>query len=427
MPSRAEQSNMTIVSKEVPGASLPEESRGANRIRILSVIDGLGFAGDESRLLSMSLNLNQQRFKHSILTLNRMGYGPANEYTDRLQQFRRAGVVVEDLDEVEPEASIGTKIVPQLIYRKTGILRRARRLARFVRRCGVNVIDARLESAGLVGALAGKLAKTPASITMYGGYSPETGLDWPWPTQIAMKLATSVITDSHIRANQMRAFLRSSTSKVAVIPNGISRPESSKSVAEIRRSLGLPIEPEVRIIGQVGRVIEYKGHEVLIRAAQRVLSSERNVAFLVVGYTRRESYKQHLRAMANDLGIADRIVITEYAGDIADVWKVIDIHAHASLFDSLPISIAEGMSLGKPAVVTDTGGIPELVLDGQTGLVVPADDAGALAKGLVILLRNSLFARRLGQNASERYEKLYRPVTMLSALEQHFTMMAGRK
>lgn len=105
----------------------------------------------------------------------------------------------------------------------------------------------------------------------------------------------------------------------------------------------------------------------------------------------------------------------------------VDIHAHASLFDSLPISIAEGMSLGKPAVVTSAGGIPEIVQDGETGLVVLPGDADALANGLLRMLREPELAGRLGEGARRRYEALYQPGTMVRALQEYFSELASGK
>lgn len=395
------------------------------QIRLLSVIDGLGFAGDESRLLSMSCNLNRSRFTHSILTINRRNYGPEDEYFDRLHQFRRAGVLVEDLDEIEPEEKSWTqKVLPAAVYRKTGILRRARRLARFIKRRGVHVLDARLESAGLVACVAGRFSGTPSCVTMYGGFTPGVGLTWPWGTRLAVKAATRVITDSEIRANQMRTFVPSRMSKVLVIPNGVPPAHSDRGVAEMRHILGLPEDLSIPVVGQIGRLIGYKGHEVFIAAARKVISELPRVAFLAVGYPRSEEYRNHLRSLATQLQIADRMIITEYSGQIGDVWKVIDIHAHASLFDSLPISIAEGMSVGKPAVVSDAGGIPEIVSDEETGLVVRTGDPAALAEGILRLLRNPSFARQLGANARTRYEKTYRPEKMTRQLESAFAALA---
>lgn len=395
-------------------------------IRVLSVIDGLGFAGDESRLLSMSRSLDRDRFEHSVITLNRLAYSATDEYNARRTQYLSAGVELRDLDESVPERIRSLDAFPGRIYAKTGILRKARRLARVVREWKVDVIDGRLESAGLVSVIAGQLSLTPASITLYGGHTPQNEVTWPWTTRLALRLATSVLTDSRIRADQMRALLRAAGSKVVVIPNGIPRPVSDLSALQMRRLLGLPEDPHIRVVGQVGRLIEYKGHEVLIHAAKRVMAQEPNVAFLIVGFTRREQYKRHLQSLAGQLGIADRVVIKEYQGEIADIWKVIDVHAHASLFDSLPISIAEGMSLGKPAAVTNVGGIPEMVLHGETGLVVPAGDAEALSEALVRLLRDTALSSMLGENARKRYEELYRPEAMAHAMEQHFAAMANR-
>ncbi|MBV8571225.1 MAG: glycosyltransferase family 4 protein [Acidobacteriaceae bacterium] len=397
------------------------------RLRVLSVIDGLGFAGDESRLLSMSRSLDRDRFEHSVLTLNRLAYSPADEYAARRIQYLSAGVNLRDLDESIPERTRHFTGLLARIYGKTGIFRKARRLAHLARAWEIDVIDGRLESAGLVGAIAGQLGGIPASITLYGGHTPQNEVTWPWTTRLGLRLASSVITDSRIRADQMRALLKGKDSKVVVIPNGVPKPASELPPLQMRKLLGLPEDPHVRVIGQISRLIEYKGHEVLLDAAKQVMMKQRNVALLCVGYTRREEYKRHLQSLAEKLGIAHRVVITEYQRQIGDVWNVIDVHAHASLFDSLPISIAEGMSLGKPAVVTDAGGIPEMVLHGETGLVVPAGNAEALAEALLRLLNDTRLANQLGEHARVRYELLYRPEVMARAMEQHFAAMADRQ
>ncbi|MBV9266211.1 MAG: glycosyltransferase [Acidobacteriaceae bacterium] len=395
----------------------------AKRIRVLSVIDGLGYAGDETRMLNMSRWLDRSRFHHSVLTLNPLTYGTAKEYTDRKSQYVEAGIQVDDLAQVVPERRIDLPAFASRVYNKTGIFRRAHRLAQLVRKWDVDVIDAHLESAGLIGGLASRWTGAASTVTVYGGYTETFQVNWPWTTRATLHLVTTVITDSAVRAQQMRALLRN-PSKVALIPNGIEEPRPKRTNLEMRRQFGLPEDMRCRIVGQVGRLIEYKGHDVLIRAARVVLENEPDTAFLLVGYPRNESYRSYLLALAKELHITDRVVITEYPGDIADVWAVIDIHAHASLFDSLPISITEGMALCKPAVVTSVGGIPEIVLHNETGLVVPPGDPEAMAEGILKLLRSPALASRLGVNARARYETFYRPDIMVRALEDHFYRLA---
>ena len=402
------------------------QQSSSQRVRILSVIDGLGYAGDESRLLSLGRTLDRDRFHHSVLTINSHAYSEANEFIPRREQYIAAGVKVDDLSDVSSENEYLFKAMPAKLYAKSGIFRRALRLANVVRKWKVDVLDGHLESAGLITVLAGRLTRTPASITLYCGARVGDSMVWPWPTRLALRLADAVLTDSRIRATEMQALIPKQKNKVSVIPNGIPRPQSDRSAEEMRKFFGLPADPRIRIIGMIGRLIEYKGHEVLLQAAQQVLQQEPDAAFLAVGFTRNEAYKRKLQHLACHLGITERVVITAYPGDIADVWKVIDIHAHASLFDSLPISIAEGMSLGKPAVVTSAGGIPEIVEDGQTGIVVPPGDPALLAAALLTLLRDPILAQTLGRNARARYEHGYRPEIMARKMEDFFSHLATR-
>ncbi|HEY7212361.1 MAG TPA: glycosyltransferase family 4 protein [Bryobacteraceae bacterium] len=397
------------------------------RLRVLTVIDGLGFAGGESRILSMARGLDRSRFEHSVLTINSAAYADPVEFAARRSQYLEAGVAVHDLAELAPERRSQFAEFAPALHAKTGILRRARRLARVIRQQKVDAIDSHLESAGLVSVLAGQMTRTPVSMTIYcGGWKPD-GMVWPRTTRFALRLADRVLTDSDIRAREMSELVPKRDEKFRVIPNGIPQPSSERSNSEMRRALRLPEDPRIRVVAQIGRFTEYKGQSVLLRAARMVLDREPETVFLLVGWGREKEYRAHLEALSRELGIAERVVMTEYPGSIGDVWKVIDVHAHASLFDSLPISIAEGMSLAKPAVVTSAGGIPEIVRPGETGLVVPPGDAGALAAGILRLLRESELAAQLGRNARRRYDEYYRPERMISALEDYFTELAGGK
>ena len=186
------------------------------------------------------------------------------------------------------------------------------------------------------------------------------------------------------------------------------------------------MDPAIKIIGQISGIVPSKGHEVLLEAAERLLRHERNAVFLFVGYSRGyDDYLARLRQRIEELGLKDRVIVAGYPGPIGDVWSVIDIHVHASLFDSLPNAIIEGMSLGKPAVVTSVGGIPEIVTHEETGLVVPPRDAEALEVALTKLLRSPTFASQLGEAARRRHFERLRPEQMTSSMERLFLRLAG--
>jgi len=142
---------------------------------------------------------------------------------------------------------------------------------------------------------------------------------------------------------------------------------------------------------------------------------------MIIGFPRGDpAYAKGLQRKVNASGISSRVTIAGYQGPIGDVWQLIDIHAHAAIVDSLPNAILKGMSLGKPAVVTAVGGIPTMVQDDQTGLVVPSNDPHALADAIITILEQPQMARRLGQATHARYEQRYTPEIMARSLENLF-------
>jgi glycosyltransferase involved in cell wall biosynthesis len=145
-----------------------------------------------------------------------------------------------------------------------------------------------------------------------------------------------------------------------------------------------------------------------------------------VGFPRHTpDYLDRLKDRAKELGIADRVRIASYPGPIGDVWRAIDIQAHPSLLDSLPNAIIEGMSLGKPAVVSDIGGTTTLVGSGQTGFVVPPGCTNSLAAALLALLDDDVRAEQFGKAAQRRYESGYTPRHMAKQLERLFSQVAS--
>jgi glycosyltransferase involved in cell wall biosynthesis len=243
---------------------------------------------------------------------------------------------------------------------------------------------------------------------------------------MALSRAQAIVTDSRARRDEIRALVRRRTPPILVIPNGIFPCSTTRTRLDMRRLLGLPDDPDIRVIGQVSRLVPFKGHRVLLRAARTVVDAEPRTRFLFVGFERPgDSYRQVLETEIAALGLGEHVRIVSYPGPVAEVWSAIDVHVHASLFDSLPNAIIEGMSLARPAVVTSVGGVPEIAEDQRTALVVPPGDAAALAGALLRLLREPHTAARLGAAARQRYERGFRPEVMTARLEQLFVDVLG--
>lgn len=377
----------------------------SRRINVLSVITDLGLGGGENRLLAFARTIDTKRFSHVVVTLN----SPNPEHEDRAgslrAQFEAAGIELLDLG-VKVRSQGSSNWRPDHWARKAILLVQVVwRLRLLIRERHIDIVDTHLRDASIIAALAKPLTGVTAFSTQYHSWEGQL------PGLVGKYLLRSfdrLITDSDARRDDLLAWV-GKTPLPAVIFNGVDMPRSDKSRDDILLALGLnkqapgDLSP---IIGQVGRLVAFKGQVTLLHAAARVLQLYPNAFFLIVGFAPKFSeFQSELQALAEQLGIADRVRIGGYGGAVGDVWSLFDMHVHASHFDSLPNAILEGMSLARPAVVTEVGGIPDMVLNEQTGLVVAPEDANALAEGILRLIANPALAARLGEAAQARFQR----------------------
>ncbi len=159
-------------------------------------------------------------------------------------------------------------------------------------------------------------------------------------------------------------------------------------------------------IGVVGRLSREKGHEVLLRAMRRVVGRVAEARLLIAG----EGPEQgRLQGMAAALGLSDHVEFMGFVPDARSVVAASEVLAMPSLSEGLGVAALEAMALAKPVVASDAGGLVESVVDGETGRVVRAGDAEALADALVEMLEFPERAREMGragrERALERFDK----------------------
>ena len=394
-------------------------------IHICSIITDLGYGGGESRVLAFARGIDRTRFRHTVVAL----YGQSDTYDKRWGtlrgEFASYGADLIDLGEPERERLIASLTPAGLAESARVISRMLRKLVAIYRERAVDVVDAQHITASFFGIVSARMARLPVTVTEYHTQY------WERPVmrqlgKVVLGRANVIISDSEIRRRELSAWTVPQHTHSVVIPNGIPVPVASVPAAEVRAQFGVP--EGAKVVAQVSRLVEYKGHTTLIEAAARVLREVSDAYFLCVGFAGAEpDYPDRLRALASSLGIADRVRVQGFAGPIGDLWQIVDVHAHASHFDSLPIAITEGMALAKPAVVTRVGGIPDMVLDGVTGLVVEPRDAVALSRAITRLLVNTDEARTLGEAARARWQEGYTPAVMARRLEALFTELTSAR
>lgn len=192
---------------------------------------------------------------------------------------------------------------------------------------------------------------------------------------------------------------------ITVILNGVEpvRELTAEERAEFRRSVGIGEDEFVGLIS--ARLEDYKGHRFLVEAAKLIrerLGDSKKVRIVFMGDgTERENLERQVR----ELGVEDMIIFTGFVTDIAPWCNIMDLALNASLAEALSLAICEGMSLKKPAVVSDFGGNPEVITDGENGLIVPTKDSRAIADAIIKLVESPELYEKLAAGAYDRYRR----------------------
>ncbi len=211
--------------------------------------------------------------------------------------------------------------------------------------------------------------------------------------------------------------------KIRVVPNGIdtTRFQEENEAGAVRQSLGIPANAPV--IGTVGRLSEVKRQDLLIRAFQQVRARLADAHLLLVGDG---PWLGRLRELVAGLGLADSVHFAGYQAQPAPYLQAMDLFALTSQSEGMPLAVLEAWAAGLPVVATRVGGLPELVDDGRTGILVAFGDDAALARALGDLLADPATARRLGAAGRDRVEARYSLRRMADEYQRHYNELLGR-
>ena len=186
--------------------------------------------------------------------------------------------------------------------------------------------------------------------------------------------------------------IRVPKNKVTVIRNGVEkpRPSSPARLSKLRTDLG--IDTQDIVIGTVARFSPEKRFDILLKAFS-ALTRYKGVRLLVVGDG---DERRKIESWIEELRLEDRVILVGAQSHVADFYALMDIFALASEHEAFGMVNAEAMRLGLPVVATRVGGIPEVVLHGMTGRLVPPGDVEAMAKELSRLIEDEGLRKTLG-------------------------------
>jgi glycosyltransferase involved in cell wall biosynthesis len=212
--------------------------------------------------------------------------------------------------------------------------------------------------------------------------------------------------------------------RISVVASGVDPERFSFRVPRgtMRRELG--IAGEAPVVGTVGSLVDHKGHRYLIDAAPLVLERFPSAEFVIVGEGK---LRRDLERRIREKKLERKIHLAGYRRDMETFLSSFDVFALSSHLEGLCTSVIDAMLFRLPIVGTRTGGVPDLVRDGETGLLVEPKDPGALARAIVRLLANQELGSRLGTAARKRALGYFTSGAMVEGtLQAYRRILAGR-
>lgn len=354
-------------------------------IRILRAITRLNIGGPAIHTILLTRDLNDGVDFRSVLVTGT----PAPHEGDMADLARTNGV--------EPVLlpALGREISP------FDDLAALARMVRLVRQVRPDVVHTHMAKAGTVGRLAARICRVPLVVHTYHGHVFHSYFS-PLKTRVfltierALGLGTDrIIVVGERQRDEIAGFGVAPVEKLVPIRLGLElapflHAEGHRS--SLRTELG--VAPETPLVGIIARLVPVKAHEVFFEAAQRVAAALPDARFVVVGDGERRA---ELQALVERLGLTASVKFVGWLRDMPRVYAGLDVVALTSRNEGSPVALIEALAAARPVVSTAVGGVPEVVIDQETGLTVPSGDAAGLSEGILRLLRDRELAERLGQ------------------------------
>ena len=268
------------------------------------------------------------------------------------------------------------------------------------------IVHTHTSKAGFLGRVAAKgagipiIIHTPHGHVFFGYFGAFKTKIFIFLERLASRITDKIVALTHGEKEDYLFFKIADKEKFVVINSGIEL-EKFKELPfplkqDFKKELGIP--QNALIVGTVGRLVPVKGLKFLIEAAREIISRYPNTFFVFTGdgYLRRDLEKR-----ASDLGIKENVVFLGWRNDAAKIISVTDIFVLPSLNEGMGKVLAEAMALGKPIVASNVGGIPDLVIHGKNGFLVPSKNSRELAKYIQILLEDKEKREKMGREGRE--------------------------
>ncbi|MBI4686387.1 MAG: glycosyltransferase [Nitrospirae bacterium] len=293
------------------------------------------------------------------------------------------------------------------------------KLAKLFREYKIDIVNTHSGVDSWIGGLASKIAKVPVLVrTRHLNIPLRKSL-----LNFIHYLPDVYITCGNNMRNNLVASCGFRADKVVSIPTGVGM-EFFDVTRTPQAKLKYGLNMDSVVITNAGILRSVKGHEITLRAVKPVLQSIPHARFLIVGDG---PLRGALEKLAEELGISRYVIFTGFIEDIPEIYSFTDVAVLSSWSEGLPQSLLQAMAAGVPVVATNVGGVPEVVTDQKTGILVEPGDYEGLAKGIIRILNNPEEPALLTKNAKNIVLSEHSLNQMLSKIEELYSCLLNKE
>jgi len=270
---------------------------------------------------------------------------------------------------------------------------------------------------------AAKIAGVNSRLLSFTGIAPTSARFRKFVNRLTDKNLTGVLLAS--KADIPGARQQFPTAPLSVVHGWGLAPDLFRleKVDPVRIRKELNLSGSDLLLGTTTRIAPKKGQETLIRALPKVIEKFPDLTCVILGgrYDSDQAEQGRLDALTQELGITKNVIFLGERDDSADIFAAYDVAVHLADFDYLPFGVLECAALGKPCLCTDVGGIPEIITDRETGLLVKSSDIDSAADALITLLSDENLRERLGNAAQKVILERYNLERLIERVKAMYT------
>ena len=384
--------------------TIPASTGAAGRKDFLFVQSTTGFGGAERVLLNLFTASEELRRRGMVVTLGFSG----GDLPTRLRD-------------------VGTEVVELKMARMRQVWRlwpTFRELTALVRSSGVRVLIGNGGHPQAIGSLVSRLARVRSAFLVHSIYQSRLLKHDP-PDILALTAPCDLMLAVSKAAQASVAALRPKVPN-RLLYNGTPIPAVTVADAQAAR-IELGASDGDVLIGVFGRLQRWKGQDVFVKAAAQIARLRPRARFVVVGNSEfglEPEYAEELRRLAAAPELAGRIVFTGFRNDVARLMAACDVVCHTSrVQEPFGLVLVEAMAVARPVIATVGGGPSEIIASETEGVLIPADDPGALARAAMALIDDPERRRLIGANAYQRVRSQFSIDVMASTLLRYLDEM----